>query len=89
MPAPRTLVLTTEQRTELERAQRTDPRPYFRERCSALRQIAAGASVRQVARTGLARPRRPQTVSRWLTDYQRDKLAGVQQASRRPRGYPP
>jgi hypothetical protein len=89
MPVPRTLVLTTEQRTELERAQRTDPRPYFRERCSALLQIAAGASVRQVARTGLLTVRDRHTVANWLNAYQQDKLAGLKQASRRPRGYPP
>jgi hypothetical protein len=38
--------LTADQRSELERAQRTDARPYFRERCSALLLIADGASVR-------------------------------------------
>jgi hypothetical protein len=89
MPAPRTLVLTPDQRTELERAQRTDSRPYVRERCSALLQIADGASVRQVAGSGLLRPRRPQTVASWLTAYQRDNLAGLKQASRGARGYPP
>lgn len=66
-----------------------DPRPYFRERCSALLQIADGASVREVARTGLLRPRRPQTVAGWLNAYQRDTLAGLKQADRGARGYPP
>jgi len=89
MPAPRTLVVTAEQRTALERAHRTDPRPYFQERCSAMLQIANGASVRQVAHTGLLRHRRPQTVSGWLTAYQTDGLPGLKQAARGARGYPP
>jgi len=89
MPAPRTLVLTAAQRAGLERAHRTDPRPYFRERCSALLQIANGASVRQVAQSGLLRHRRPQTVAGWLDAYQERGLSGLKQAARGARGYPP
>jgi hypothetical protein len=33
--------------------------------------------------------RDPHTVANWLNAYQQDKLAGLKQASRRPRGYPP
>jgi len=82
-------LLTDAQRTALRDAMRTDPRPYFRERCSALLQIADGASIRQVAQTGLLRPRRPHTVAGWLDAYERDGLRGLTQAARGARGYPP
>ena len=89
MPAPRRLVLTTKQRTALEAARRTDPRPYFRERCSALLQIADGASIRQVALSGLLTVRDPHTVADWLNRYDATGMGGLRQAARRPRGYPP
>jgi len=43
-----------------------DPRPYLRERASAMLQIADGRSARQMARHGLYKPRKPETVCRWL-----------------------
>jgi transposase len=82
-------VLTTDQRTELERCQRTDPRPYVRERSSALLQIADGASVRHVAVTGLLTIRDPHSVADWLNRYQATGMQGLTQAPRRARGYPP
>ena len=89
MAAPRRLVLTHAQRTALEQAVRSDSRPYFRERCSAILQIAAGTSVRQVARTGLLTVRDPHTVADWLNRYQARGTQGLVQATRRARGYPP
>jgi hypothetical protein len=89
MPASRRLALTMEQRTALAEALRTDPRPYFRERCSALLQIADGASVRQVAVAGLLTVRDPHTVADWLNRYEATGMQGLTQATRRARGYPP
>lgn len=89
MPAPRRLVLTSEQRTALAEALRIDPRPYFRERCSALLQLADGASIRQVAATGLLTVRDPHTVADWLNRYEATGMKGLKQATRRARGYPP
>jgi hypothetical protein len=83
MPAPRTLTLSPSARAELEHAARTDHRPYFRERCSALLKIAAGASVRQVAQYGLLRRRKPDTVADWLNRYEAQGLAGLVQLPRR------
>lgn len=83
MPAPRTLRVTASAQAELEHAARTDARPYFRERCSAVLQIAAGVSIRQVARQGLLRRRKPDTVAEWLNRFEADGLAGLVQLPRR------
>jgi hypothetical protein len=83
MPAPRTLVLDTDQRLALEHCRERAPQAYLRERAAALVKIAAGASVRQVARSGLHRPRRPETVAAWLDRYLAGGLAGLVQQPRR------
>lgn len=86
---PRELALTAEQRAELERSRDRDARPYFRERCAALLKVAAGATPRRVALTGLHRPRQAKTVCRWLDAYQRDGLDGLVQRERGHRGFSP
>ena len=77
MPRQRTLALTDTQRQELLDHRDHHPRPYVRERCAALRKIAAGQSPHAVARQGLLRPRDPDTVYSWLDHYQRLGLRGV------------
>lgn len=85
----RTLELTAAQRAELARARDRDPRPYIRERAGALVKLAGGQSPRQVALTGLARPRRPKTVNGWLDAYTAGGLAGLTQRPRGHRGFSP
>ena len=70
MAQPRTLTLTPEQRAYLEQVRDRDKRPYLRERAAALLKIADGASALQVARTGLLKPRKPDTLYRWLNGFQ-------------------
>jgi hypothetical protein len=77
MPQRRTLTLTAAQRHQLGHHRDHDSRPYVRERCAALVQIADGLSPHAVARHGLLRPRDPDTVYAWLDRYQADGLAGV------------
>lgn len=89
MPQPRTLDLTPASRAELERLRSRAPQPYLRERAAALLLIAAGHSVRQVARTGLYQVRRPETVSAWLDRYLAEGPVGLRQAPRRHAGLPP
>lgn len=89
MPVPRTLLLSPAQHAELDHLRRHAPQPYLRERAAALLLIAAGWSVRRVARHGLLQIRRPETVSAWLDRYLADGLAGLRQHPRRPRGVPP
>src|SRR5712692_3368543 len=54
-----------------------DPKPYRRERATALLKIAAGQPAAVVARSGLLRPRDPDTVYSWLDRYEQDGLAGL------------
>jgi hypothetical protein len=77
MPAPHTLILTDAQRQELLVVRNTAAKPYLRERAGALLKIAAGQSAARVARSGLARPRQPETGCRWLWRYRREGVAGL------------
>ena len=58
----RALTLTEEQRQELLRLRDHDPRPYVRERGTAILKIAAGQSPHRVATSGLLQRRDPDTV---------------------------
>lgn len=69
MPAQRTLSLSSEERQELERVRDRDSRPYMRERAAALLKIADGQSVYAVAKSGLLKPRKYDTVLSWLNNY--------------------
>jgi transposase len=84
---PRTLVLAPDERAKLDRLRATSPKPYLRERASALLQIADGRSAHQVARTGLLQPRDPDTVYAWLDRYLAAGIAGL--AMRPGRGRKP
>jgi hypothetical protein len=73
----RTLALLPDERRTLEHHRDHDPRPYVRERCAALLQIAEGLRPHAVARTGLLKPRDPDTVYSWLTHYEAAGVEGV------------
>ncbi len=72
-----TVTLTPEQEHELRRSRDTGPKPYQRERAGALLKIAAGASATAVARRGLLRPRRPETVWHWVARFTAHGVAGL------------
>jgi transposase len=72
-----TLVLTSEQRCELERARNHHEKPYVRERATAILKVAAGWSGRRVALNGLLKPRCPDTVYAWIHRYQAEGLEGL------------
>jgi hypothetical protein len=74
---PRTLSLAPADRAALDRLRTTSPKPYLRERASALLQIADGASVRHVALHGLLVCRDPDTVYAWLDRYLAEGIAGL------------
>jgi hypothetical protein len=73
-----TLSLTDAQRQELQYHRDHAPKPYLRERCAALLKIADGHTPHAVARSGLLRPRDPDTVYAWLRHYRSQGLAGLQ-----------
>jgi hypothetical protein len=80
----RTLELSEPERSALCGLRDHDPRPYLRERAAALLKIADGAAPYAVARTGLLKPRQPDTVYRWLQAYQ---AAGLDGLVHKPRGH--
>jgi hypothetical protein len=73
----RTLSLSEAQRHQLLDHRDHDPRPYVRERCAALLKVAAGQSPHAVARTGLLKPRDPDTLYAWLGFYQDGGFDGL------------
>lgn len=74
----RTLMLTDDERRALVACRDHAARPYERERAAALLKIADGLSPAQVARSGLLRRRKPDTVYAWLDRYVAEGLAGLQ-----------
>ena len=53
------------------------PKPYMREKASALLQIARGKSATEVAEQGLLVKRDKQTVCIWVHIYQSEGLKGL------------
>ena len=77
MAERRTLILTDEQRVELERARDRHPRAHIREKAAALMKIADGMSPHAVAKRGLLKVRDPDTVYRWMARYAAQGVAGL------------
>ena len=73
----RSLALSDDERAELLSHRDHDPKPYIRERCAAVLQIADGRAPYAVAHSGLLRPRDPDTVYAWLDYYQDEGLPGL------------
>jgi hypothetical protein len=74
----RTLTLKSIEEQELIDHLDHDPRPYVRERCSAILKIAEGHSAHWVAQNGLLKVRDPDTVYDWLNAYEAENLAGLE-----------
>ena len=70
--------LTTAERAELTHLRDTAPEPYLRERAAALLKVADGRAAAQVARHGLLRPRKPDTVYAWMDRFIDAGIAGLQ-----------
>lgn len=73
----RTLALSDDERSALLYHRDHDPKPYVRERCAAILQIANGVAPYAVASSGLLQPRDPDTVYTWLNHYQDEGLPGL------------
>ena len=74
----RTLTLKSIEEQELIDHRDHDPRPYVRERCSAILKIAEGRSAHWVSQNGLLKARDPDTVYEWLNAYEAEKVAGLE-----------
>ena len=71
------LVVPPEERAALVVLRDTGAKPDLRERAGALLKIADGQAAAAVARSGLLRPRQPDTVYRWLARYRAEGIAGL------------
>ena len=68
----------TDEETQLLRHLRDTAEPaYLRERAGALLKIAAGLSPHKVARRGLLKQRKPDTVYAWLDAYRQQGVQGL------------
>ena len=84
--------LSEEQRAELTRVVKRDPKAYRRERASAILQVADGRVASRVAASGLLVRRDPDTVYGWLDRYEEHGIAGLTIAAgrgRKPAAFPP
>lgn len=77
MPPQRTLDLSDEERRALHGLRDHAPLPYLRERAAALLKIADGMRPAVVARSGLLRPRDPDTVYDWLNRWLAEGIDGL------------
>jgi len=77
MAKPIEILLTSEQRLELEDVRDHSPLPYLRERAAAILKISDGQSGRQTALHGLLKLHWPDTVYEWVKRYQATGIAGL------------
>jgi hypothetical protein len=77
MTMPRSFSLTEEERAELIHLRDHAPQPYLRERAAALIKVDDGQPAARVARQGLLRPRKPDTVYAWLDRFLVEGVAGL------------
>lgn len=78
MPKRLLLKLSPEAHAELKFVRDHHPKPYLREKASALLKIASGQSPHAVALRGLLKTRDPDTVYGWVTRYQTGGVAGLE-----------
>lgn len=70
---------------ELTEMVKSHPKPYLRERASAVIQVYKGRSATEVAKNGLLIQRHPQTVRSWIHSYNEDGSEGLKIAEGRGR----
>lgn len=85
MPKRIRISLSESQRDELKKVRDSHPKPYMRERASAVLKVADGEIVRAVAEHQLLKRHEPETVSIWIRSYLEQGLAGWEIKSGRGR----
>jgi transposase len=73
----RQIVLSPVQRQELIRLRDTADKPYLRERAAAILKVADGTPAAVVARQGLLRQRKPDTIYDWLNRFHDEGVSGL------------
>lgn len=76
MPKRFYVELSQEQRSELEKVCKSHPKPYMRERASALLKVAEGYSMNWVAEKGLLKRHEPETIKDWIKRYLEKGVVG-------------
>jgi|SRR5579864_4177948 len=76
MSSPFSIDLTAAQVQELEQVRDHHPKAYVRVKAAGILKVWAGTSRRQVAKSGLLKPVRRETVQRWIVRYQHEGVAG-------------
>ena len=84
-PMTRPFLLTTIERQTLTELRDHGPKAYLRERAAALLKVADGTPAARVARDGLVRPRKPDTVYAWIDRFIDAGIAGLSMQAGRGR----
>ena len=69
--------LTDGERQALLQLRDHSPKPYLRERASAVLKSAEGVTIMEIAAKRLLRRRKPDTVREWLKRYAQSGIAGL------------
>ena len=77
MSSPFSIEFAPAQVQELEQVRDHHPKAYVRVKAAGILKVRAGASRRQVAKQGLLKPVRRETVQRWIVRYQQEGVAGL------------
>jgi Helix-turn-helix domain len=77
MDSPFALELAPAQVQELEQVRDHHPKAYVRVKAAGILKVWSGTSRRQVARSGLLKPVRRETVQQWIVRYQQEGVAGL------------
>lgn len=72
-----TITLSDEERKKLAAIRDRHSKAYMRERARAILKIAEGQSGREVAREGLLKERRPDTVYEWVHRWEAEGVEGL------------
>ena len=71
------IAIDQETRLALERGRDTHPKAYRRERAAAILKVADGMPAALVARSGLLRRRKPDTLYHWIFRFEQSGLNGL------------
>ena len=77
MPGPRKVMLTDQQRAELEETRDHASRPYLRQKAAAILKVSEGKSMSQVGAHGLLRKVQHHAISEWIDRYFAEGLDGL------------
>lgn len=69
--------MTNDEKAKLIELRDHSPKPYLREKASALLQVAEGTPGYRVAKEGLLKERDPDTIYGWLDRYEAEGIDGL------------